>query len=826
MLSIGVMSGGQAGYYLSLAGQDYYTLGGEPPGQWMGEGAEALGLLGEVEPRHLYNLFDGLSPDGSKRLVQFQKHEGKQIHRPGWDLTFSAPKSVSVLWSQVGPEIREAISKAHHGALREAVRYLEDEAVVTRRGKAGRINEQARTVVAVFEHSTSRALDPQLHSHALLLNVAVREDGSTGVVSSPKVFASKMTAGALYRTELAYRLEQDLGLPIRKRGAFFEVEGVSKDLSESFSKRRFVIENLIRERGIVDAAGASRAAIETRSAKEDVSRSKLEVEWLKQGKLAGWSTIQAESLLGTRTRISPDIEGSVSAAVSRLVLDAAHFTRRELLRAVAEEGQGRCLSAGAARSSVDEALSYSPDLVRFLRPGRETRFTHRSVLDAEDRCFNASGNLSQKRTHEVDSLTVEREIQRSKSLSQEQANAVRNLTRSSGDFAVLSGIAGSGKTSTLSTAARIWEAAGYEVQGLALSGRASRQLEQGAGIESTTVGKSLYEMEKSLFPIRWSSEGKRLYFDFEGRQFEIHDRSVVVLDEAGMVNTNDFARLAEECQKRGAKLVAAGDHRQLQAVTGASPFAELIHRFGSAVLDTVLRQSEPWARQAVRDFAEGRSEEALFAYAQRGQVHVAPEAEGARKKLIEEWSKSPEKASDKLILTDRKADRDLLNQMAQDARKGELGMTWTTVGGKRLYMGDRVSFTKTSQARGVNSGDRGELVAINPLPGKRAATVKLDSGEKVTVDVSRFPHLDLGYASTTHGAQGETVREAYILTGSGMQDRSLSYVQASRAKDKTSFFMTEADAGMGLCDIVKHMARDSRRTTAAEEMRSKRGLSF
>ncbi|HWD40387.1 MAG TPA: MobF family relaxase [Fimbriimonas sp.] len=241
------MSGDQAGYYLGLAREDYYTKGGEPPGTWLGSAAAALDLSGMVEDDQLYNLFKGLSPDGTRELVQIQQHEGKQNHRPGWDLTFSAPKSVSVLWSQSAPEMRAKIQEAHLEAVRSALKYLEDSAGFTRRGQGGHVLEKARLLFACFEHSTSRALDPQLHTHALLMNIGVRPDGHTATLSSLSFFESKMAAGALYRAELACQLER-LGIQVERRRSWFEVSGVPKDLVDFFSKRRAAIEAEIARR--------------------------------------------------------------------------------------------------------------------------------------------------------------------------------------------------------------------------------------------------------------------------------------------------------------------------------------------------------------------------------------------------------------------------------------------------------------------------------------------------------------------------------------------------------------------------------------------------
>lgn len=827
MLSIGVMSGGQAGYYLGLAREDYYLEGGEPEGVWLGEAAAVLGLPEKVEAHHLYNLFDGLSPDGSRRLVQLQKHEGKHDHRPGWDLTFSAPKSVSVLWSQSSMEVRQLIQQAHFDSVREALTYLEDTAILTRRGVGGRRLELAKALIATFEHSTSRAQDPQLHTHALLLNVGVRDDGTIGTISSPSIFQAKMAAGALYRAHFAHRLSKDLGLSISRDGAAFKVDGVLQQLCEQFSKRRQEIEKELKRQGLTSAQGAAKVTIETRNSKLELSRAELFETWKKLGEELGFGAQEASKLFQPSRRQLVDIEGTITASALQLMADGAHFSAVDLIRRLSEHAQGRGLSASEIRGLSKELMESSSDVIRLGPNRRDVHFTFERVLQDENSFFKICDKLDLNAGHMISPQTVDQAIKRAnatnpgKELLPEQEDAVRKLTQSTGAISMMDGIAGSGKTRTLATAARAWEAEGFTVKGLALSGRAARELANKAGIECTTVAKALYELGKLPIDVRWSSELHRLFFDFKGCQFDLDKKTVLIVDEAGMVNTSHFLQLADACEKSGAKLVAVGDPRQLQAIQGASPFAEMIQRFGSATLDIVMRQKEVWARSAARDFADGRALDAMMKFAERGFVTVTDTQEEARQALFQRWSDSNRDVKDKLILTDRREDARILNERAQEARHKELGLTWITVGDTKLRLGDRVMFSKTSQARGVNNGDRGTLVAINPLPKFRAATVKLDSGRKVTVDLDKFPHLELGYASTTHRAQGETVREAFVLTGSAMQDKHLAYVQGTRAEEQTHFFLTKGEAGAGLTEAAKRMSRDRQRTTARQE-RSKR----
>ena len=221
MLSISppLRGAGKGNYYLDLAREDYYLEGGEPLGEWHGRGAKELGLSGTVEREQLSSLLDGYHPKTKGELV---KNAGAENRQSAWDLTFSAPKSVSVLWSQADAETRREIQQAHGEAVGRALNYLDHNAGSTRRGEGGAEKESGKLVVATFEHGTSRAQDPQLHTHALVLNVCTREDGTTGTIESRELYQQKMTAGALYRTELASQLEKRLGVETVRKNSWFK----------------------------------------------------------------------------------------------------------------------------------------------------------------------------------------------------------------------------------------------------------------------------------------------------------------------------------------------------------------------------------------------------------------------------------------------------------------------------------------------------------------------------------------------------------------------------------------------------------------------------
>lgn len=307
-ISLPIKGAGAGDYYLKLARASYYANRIEEPGQWAGTGADRLGLSGEVEAAAFRNLLCGFSPDGKNPLVQNANAKDRQS---GWDLTFSPDKSVSVLFGLASEDYRQTIAQCHHHAVRTALGDLERKAGITRRGKGGTIKEPAALIFATFRHITSRAQDPQLHTHCVLINLGLRADGTTGTLESRNMFRMKMMAGATYQRALAQELRQRLGLQIEPRKVGFHVVGVPESLCRVFSKRRQSIERVLGEWGQSDAVSAKEAALYTRPHKDQPPADQLFAEWQRVGKAFGWGQAQALELL------QASAQGRPVAVVSR-----------------------------------------------------------------------------------------------------------------------------------------------------------------------------------------------------------------------------------------------------------------------------------------------------------------------------------------------------------------------------------------------------------------------------------------------------------------------------------------------------------------------------
>lgn len=834
MLSIAALSGGQGNYYLALARDDYYLKGGEPPGQWLGEGAKSLRLAGNVDGKALKELLKGYSPDGNEALIQ---GAGSEKHQPGWDLTFSCPKSVSVLWSQADSAVRNAIQEAQTAAVQEALNYLQEAAAFTRRGKGGHTREETKLVVATFDHGTSRAQDPQLHTHCLILNVGVREDGTTGTILSQPLYAHKLAAGAVYRAELSNQLEKRLGLELTRERTWFEVKGVPESIIGEFSKRREAILHALDDRGASGAKAAAKLTLATREAKEHLPRSELLSAWQEMGRIHRFTADDVNALLmkqGHRHDLAARAVAAVREAADLITRQSSHFPERELVRRAAEAAQGIGVPASVLRHVVKEELRRSPELVSLGREKGEIHYTTREMLALEAKLLeNVSGlrSLPSRPLSEKTVASVEL------GLDSEQRHALRHITQSKGSIQVVSGLAGTGKTSMLRAAREAFEGVGFHVIGACLSGKAAEGLESGSGIKTSTIAKLIgipelgYRGDLEKTPLdHLASRAREIVRGAVGKTpleadtIRLSSKTVLVVDEAGMVGTRQLEKLTEKVLTAGAKLVLCGDERQLQAIEAGGPFASLGHRLGRATLSDIKRQREPWAKEAVRQFAEGNARAALRDYASRGLVSVTDDRKEAMGSLVKCWkekggSKSPK---EHLILSSTNSEVTQLNRLAQAERRmsGGLGRQSLRVNSDDIHRGDRVLFTRNSKRFAVENGCLGTVLGVDAKLG--TLTVKLDKGSLALIPVKDYSHLRLGYAVTAYKSQGHTVENSYVLLGGTCQDRELSYVQASRARGTTRFFIDKLEAGDDLKELIKQAER-SRRKDLSHDILERQG---
>jgi ATP-dependent exoDNAse (exonuclease V) alpha subunit len=270
--------------------------------------------------------------------------------------------------------------------------------------------------------------------------------------------------------------------------------------------------------------------------------------------------------------------------------------------------------------------------------------------------------------------------------------------------------------------------------------------------------------------------------------------------------------------------VLVGDDRQLQPIEAGGPFAALVKRLGAARLSNIQRQHEDWMREAVRQFADGDARGALTQYALAERLHVAASRRGAMHELVASWSlRKTCDLSQTLILAGLRDETDDLNRLAQAERlrRGELSeREGIHLPGNSFYIGDRVVFTKNDYALRVLNGSFATVEGVHERRLRSPELlVRLDDMEggtprRILLQVTTDTPLQLGYAVTTHKAQGATVDRAFVLTGGVLADRELAYVQVSRAREETRLFLSEDDAGEDLAVLARTLERSHKKLLA------------
>jgi len=487
MLSITNLNAGQAGTYYSR--DAYYTATG---GQWQGRGAEALGLSGQVKRQDFQNLVQGRDPQGNQ-LIQSGPEGG---HRAGIDMTFSAPKSVSIL-----SQIDKSIVEAHKQAVQKTLGYIEKhyaQARITKNGVTRPVNTGS-FVIAKFDHQVSRELDPQLHTHAVALNMTQRPDGGWRAVHNDTIYSDKILLGQVYRNQLAANLKK-LGYSIStgKKG-LFEVQGVSQKLIDAFSQRSQQIDKKVQElQKQYPNANAQRlremACLGSRVAKKDVNMHVVRSTWMKRMQALGYDDPERIVEAAKREAEKERKAGSngkqlgneeyIRVAARALTESESVFTKKDLLKAACQ------LSVG--QSTVGELHQK----LNWLTAGKELVCLNREkqVYTTKEMQKIESGIVAQARNTQgtmapvMTKAQVEKVIKgKYKHLTGGQQRALGHILTSGDQVIGVQGDAGTGKTTMINAVRAELEAKGYTVRGLSYTGKAAMELQKGAGVASKTV---------------------------------------------------------------------------------------------------------------------------------------------------------------------------------------------------------------------------------------------------------------------------------------------------------------------------------------------------
>ena len=449
-------------------------------------------------------------------------------------------------------------------------------------------------LAAAYRHRTSRAGDPQLHAHVLIANATKGPDGKWTRLHHPSIYHHAKTAGYLFETQFRWELSQSLGVrwqPVRNGIA--EIEGFKDEHLRAFSTRRAEI----LEATAPDASPASRqiAALATRTAKEEgVALPELRERWAGKAEEVGLSERRLAATVGRELEPTPQL--AAERIADAVTAHASHFDRREVVQAVAAE-----FAAGAPVGGVEavaDSFLAREDVISVGEYPRGERFTTRRVWEIEQGALaTAEAMASQGDRALAGELAAHRVISARPGMKADQREMVGALLTSGSGVEVVIGEAGSGKTYATLAAAESWARAGIPVTAVAPTWRAAGVLRQ-EGLEATSVTRLLAQLDRAA----------------RGGKPGLPRGSVLIVDEAGMVDSATLARLVNHAEEANAKLVLIGDPQQLGEIEAGGLFGALANRAEPIRLDEVIRHDHDLDRVAAKRIREGEGKEALALY--------------------------------------------------------------------------------------------------------------------------------------------------------------------------------------------------------------------
>jgi conjugative relaxase-like TrwC/TraI family protein len=685
---IAKLSAGRGEYYtreLATDHEAYLSGHGESPGRWYGAGATGLGLQGEASVAGFQAMFEGQDPTTGELLGR--PHGRNAV--PAFDVVLRPTKSVSILYGLGDAATGQAVLAAHHAGVREAVAYL-DGHLGARRGHSGVQHVSGQGVLAVgFDHRTSREGDPLVHTHLVIANRVQGPDGRWTALDGRDLYRHRLAADAIYRATYQRELSRSLGVEWTAADAHGnrELQGLPEDLVRAFSKRSGQIDLEVER---LEASGRERtprlvkwAVHATRKAKDYQAADTLYGRWRTEAAERGHDPDGLVRQVCGRTRDRDQVlsEPTVAKVFDRLAspdgltATASSFARQDVIAALGGQlaGAGRVeLEDLADRFCAERAMAVVAD-----RALEERRWSTPDLLAVERRLVAGATARADEQTAVVSHDAVRATLAAHPTAGEDQQAMIRDVCRGGAGVALVVGRAGTGKTFALGMARHVWQLDGYRPLATAPTGIATVSLE-GEGFEEVATCD-------------------RILADLDHGREQLSSRSVLVVDEAGMVGSRKLARLLGHAEQAQAKVVLVGDERQLAAIDAGGGFRALRLRLGASELTENRRQHQAWEREALDLVRSGLVEEAVAAYRAHDRVVCAESKPAATLALLQDWWQAYQEAErdpvqDVIVLAGRRAEVDRLNVACQEllAAQGRLGPDRLQVEDLQLAVGHRV----------------------------------------------------------------------------------------------------------------------------------------
>lgn len=784
MMSVSTCSAQMASSYYQK--DNYYTRDISAKDRWQGRLCKDLGLKsGKTINAEAFQLL--LDNSGRKCAA--------------YDVTFSAPKSVSIA-AEISETVRQDVMKAHHEAVAEVLKEIEENEVGCRITKDGQTEwiQTGKMACAKFDHNVSREGDMQVHTHCVILN-KTEYQGKDYSIDGRRFFECQKVYGTEYRVRLGAKL-QKMGYQIYITDAekgFFELSDISQDSIDYFSKRREQIVSELDKTGQTGAEAAQKAALKTRQSKKHLDMDAKRKEWQQELQALRQKTpVKGESIKLTAMMR----QEAFTTAVKTLEGKQFAWTGKDMEQASLAQG----VACGMTVKHADKLLAKS-GLIK-LNPKTS------SGLESEP-YYTTRHNIAQEHaiTANVETgkgimpaLTIEQATAalgkaceaNGWTLGDEQKGVVHHIANSPDQFIAVRGLAGTGKTFTLNAAREALEANGFEVKGMSASGQAAEELGADAKIKDcSTIHHTLNAAEKEAGnALPGQNYETKTTWDFTGLQKSTKP-TVWFVDEASLTDNNLFLNIQKMAKLKGNKVVFIGDDRQMPPVGAGNAFANLAQsgKISTVELSNIRRQTDPELLRAVTEAVKGETKVSLDIISKK--IQEIPSHSKRMNAITKDYtSLSSVERKQTLVLTATNADRVELNSKIrkQLIKNGELdeGQKFHVETGKNrieersFAVKDRVTFLRNDNRLGVKNG------TIAVITGIMDDKITVAAGEKkIVVDTNQYKNIDHAYCQTPYKAQGKTVQRAIINMDSKdtkLNSKNAFYVVVSRAKTNVKLF--------------------------------------